>query len=238
MNFPHERERLYMLLKDAKAAGVVCLSGDRHLAELSQMDAGLGYPFYDLTSSGLTEASPKWRKLEVNRHRVATMNHGNNFGMILIDWSQTDPTIRLQIRDEAGEVTIQEKISLNLLQPGTYKSKAAGSSIVQINGRPASDELIKELLKKEVTVEMKVNATGAPKTGKRIFLNSSSDFRADDNFTIVLEEAGLASLAKAGIAAPRTHFEGKMIRVVGILSMFNGRPQIIVASADKISVVK
>jgi alkaline phosphatase D len=201
------------------------------------MDAGLGYPLYDLTSSGLTEASQKWRKLEVNRHRVATMNHGNNFGMVLIDWSQTNPTIRLQIRDEEGDVTIQEKISLDLLQPGTYKSKA-GSGIVQINGRPFSDELVKELLKKEVTVEMKVNATGAPKTGKRIFLNSSSDFRADDNFTIVLEEAGLASLAKAGIPFPRTHFEGKTIRVVGILSMFNGRPQIIVASADKISVAK
>ena len=25
------------------------LSGDRHLAELSMMDAGVGYPIYDLT---------------------------------------------------------------------------------------------------------------------------------------------------------------------------------------------
>ena len=58
MNFPLERERLYKLLKDTKAARVVALSGDRHLAELSMMDAGLGYPLYDLTSSGLTEASP------------------------------------------------------------------------------------------------------------------------------------------------------------------------------------
>ena len=34
------------------------------------MDAGIGYPLYDLTSSGLTEASQKWRKLELNRYRA------------------------------------------------------------------------------------------------------------------------------------------------------------------------
>src|SRR5437870_9653852 len=112
MNFPLERERLFKLMRDTKAAGVICLSGDRHLAELSMMDAGIGYPLFDLTSSGLTEASQKWRRLEVNRHRVATMNWGNNFGTILIDWSQDDPLIRLQIRDEGGEVTIQEKLPL------------------------------------------------------------------------------------------------------------------------------
>jgi alkaline phosphatase D len=237
MNFPLERERLYSLLKDTKAAGVVCISGDRHLAELSQMDAGIGYPLYDLTSSGLTEASPRWRKLETNRHRVATMNHGNNFGMILIDWSKTDPTVRLQIRDEQGEVTIQEKIPLSVLQPGAFKSKTVGG-VVQINGKVLTDELVKELLTKEVTLEMKVAATGEAKKGNRIFLNSAADFRADDNFTIVLEEKGQASLAKAGITLPRTHFQGKTIRVVGTLSMFAGRPQIIVADADKIQLVK
>ena len=59
MNFPHERERLYKLLRDTRAGGVVLLSGDRHLAELSVTDAGLGYPLFDLTSSGLNQGSPK-----------------------------------------------------------------------------------------------------------------------------------------------------------------------------------
>ena len=49
MNFPHERERLYKLIRDTEAEGVIILSGDRHLAELSMMDAGVGYPIYDLT---------------------------------------------------------------------------------------------------------------------------------------------------------------------------------------------
>jgi alkaline phosphatase D len=235
-NFPHERERLYKLIKETKAAGVVCVSGDRHLAELSVMDAGIGYPLYDVTSSGLTEASPKWRKLELNRHRLATMNWGNNFGLITIDWSKDDPLVRLQIRDLAGEVTIQEKLPLSMLQPGAIKNKAL-SSTPRINGKLMTADLVKELLNKEVTVEMKVVATGETKKGDLAFLNSHVDRASDENFTVVLNKDVRAGLAKAGINLPRTHFEGKMIRVVGPLTIFNGRPQVIVADAAKIQTI-
>lgn len=121
MNFPLERERLFKLLRETGARGVIFISGDRHLAELSMMDAGLGYPLYDLTSSGLNQASPNWRKYETNRHRVGTMNWGNNFGMIQIDWTKTDPVIALQIYDEEGDINIQRKIRLSTLQPGVIK---------------------------------------------------------------------------------------------------------------------
>ena len=122
MNFPLERARFYKVLKDTKAQGVVVLSGDRHLAELSVMDAGLGYPLFDLTSSGINQGYTKgWRMPEVNKHRVATMTHGNNFGMVIVAWNRADPQISLQIRDEAGEITIQEKISLSWLQASTKK---------------------------------------------------------------------------------------------------------------------
>ncbi len=236
-NFPHERERLYKLIADTKAAGVVCVSGDRHLAELSMMEAGIGYPLYDLTSSGLTEAFQKWRKLEVNRHRVATMNWGNNFGLISIDWTADDPLIRLQVRDVDGEVTIQEKLPLSLLQPGSLKAKAQ-ASLAKINDKFMTAELVKDLLKKEVIVEMKVVATGATKKNDLLFLNSHADRTSDDNFTVVLDKKAQASLADAGIKLPRTHFEGKTIRVEGTLSLFSGRPQVIVSDAAKIRVVE
>lgn len=235
LNFPHERERLYKLIKDTKAGGLVTVSGDRHLAELSMMDAGIGYPLYDLTSSGLTEGSPKWRKFEVNRHRVATMNHGNNFGLVRIDWSQDDPLIRLQIRDEEGEVTIQEKLPLSWLQPGAIKNTLI-AGVVRINGNAMTADLVKQLLAKEVTVEMKVVATGATKKGDLIFLNSSVDRFSDDNFTVVLDKKAQGSLAKGGVALPRSHFEGKTIGVVGTLSLFSDRPQIIVSAAAKIKI--
>jgi alkaline phosphatase D len=235
-NFPHERERLFKLIKDTKAAGIVCVSGDRHLAELSMTDAGFGYPLYDLTSSGLTEASQKWRKLEVNRHRVATMNWGNNFGLITIDWARSDPLIRLQIRDEDGEITINDKLPLSMLQPGAIKSRTI-ASIVRINGSVMTADLIKQSLNKAVTVEMRVLATGETKKGDLVFLNSAVDRMSEDNFTVVLDKDARASLARAGITLPRTHFDGKAIRVEGTLTLFSGRPQVIVSSADKITVV-
>ena len=236
MNLPHERARLYQLIRETRAAGIICLSGDRHLAELSMMDADIDYPLYDLTSSGLTEASPRWRKLEVNRHRIATMNRGNNFGLISIDWSKDDPLIRLQIRDEDGEVTIQHKLPLSLLQPGSIKSKGT-DSIVRINDMVMTADLVKQLLKREVTLEMKVVATGEAKKSELVFLNSSVDRMSEDNFTIVLDKKAQVALRKTGITRPRIHFESKMIRVVGTLSLFSGRPQIIVSDAAKIQVI-
>ncbi|HYH67454.1 MAG TPA: alkaline phosphatase D family protein, partial [Urbifossiella sp.] len=115
-NLPHERERLYRLIREAGAEGVVFLSGDRHLAELSMMDGGAGYPFYDVTSSGLNQAAKAWRPQEANRHRVATMNWGDNFGLITIDWDRPDPRITLQIRDSDGEVFLAQKLDLSTLR--------------------------------------------------------------------------------------------------------------------------
>ena len=116
MNFPHERERLFNLIRDTGAEGVIILSGDRHLAELSMMDAQLGYPIYDVTASGFNQASRSWRPFETNRHRIATMNWGDNFGLVTIDWDQPDPPISMQIRDVVGDITIQQKIRLSTIK--------------------------------------------------------------------------------------------------------------------------
>jgi alkaline phosphatase D len=121
MNFPHERERLFRMIRETGAAGVVFLSGDRHLAELSMMDGGVGYPLYDITSSGINQASPRWRRYEENRHRVGTMNWGNHFGMVDIDWGREDPRLSFQIRDADGDIAIQRKVFLSTLQPGVIE---------------------------------------------------------------------------------------------------------------------
>ena len=49
-------------------------------------------------------------------------------------------------------------------------------------------DLVKELLNKEVTVEMKVVATGETKKGDLAFLNSHVDRASDENFTVVLNK--------------------------------------------------
>lgn len=120
-NFPRERERLFELIRRTRAAGVIILSGDRHLAELSMMDGGVGYPLYDLTSSALNRSSWNWRPYETNRHRVGTMNWGDNFGLVAVEWATKDPLIRLQIVDADGDINIQRKLRLSTLRPGAIR---------------------------------------------------------------------------------------------------------------------
>jgi alkaline phosphatase D len=237
MNFPLQRDRLYKLIKSTGAAGVILLSGDRHLAELSMMDADVGYPLYDLTSSGLTQASKKWRFHETNKHRVASMNQGNNFGMVTIDWSRPDPLLSLQIRDEPGDIMIQQKLPLSALQPGFLSSGNSPGELAQLeDGTKLSGPEIKSRLDAKVTVVMKAHATGG--SGKLIFLNSHEDFRSNENFTVVLDARAQESLKKAGIDDPRSHFLGKTVVVRGTLSLFRDRPQIMVSDAAQIEVKK
>ena len=116
-NLPNERTRLFELIGKTGANGVVVVSGDRHLAELSMLPtSAAGYPIYDLTASAMTQSSTRWRPLEANRWRVSTMNVGNNFGMLRFKW-QPEPVVTFEIRDDQGELTIRHHVPLSVLKP-------------------------------------------------------------------------------------------------------------------------
>jgi alkaline phosphatase D len=85
------------------------------------MDGGAGYPLYDLTSSGLNSGGRGWRAYEANRRRVGTMNWGDNFGLVAVDWARADPLVSLQVRDADGDINIQRKIPLSTLRPGAIR---------------------------------------------------------------------------------------------------------------------
>lgn len=103
-NFPLERQRLFDLISKTGAAGVMLLSGDRHFSEIAEIDAGVGYPLLELTSSGMTHPWADGPK-EAHSNRLTAFG-GVNFGLITVDWSQTDPLIRVAIHDVDGaEVT-------------------------------------------------------------------------------------------------------------------------------------
>lgn len=125
MNIPAEREKLFGLIKETQATGVVILSGDRHFADLSVMDAGVGYPMYDLTSSGMTQGAPHFRYPSRNPHRAAGMAWGLNWGAVEVDWKKPDPVVSLEVRDEDGDVRVREDFPLSLLRP---KGKAAAQT--------------------------------------------------------------------------------------------------------------
>lgn len=115
-NFPSERARLFKLIADAKVPGVIFLSGDRHIAELSKLDSSaVSYPLYDLTSSGLTHTWSGRQREEKNRHRVDKMVVALNYGTVDVDWQEKDPVITLRVRDAADRVRIERTLRLSEL---------------------------------------------------------------------------------------------------------------------------
>jgi alkaline phosphatase D len=115
-DFPAERDRLFRLIGATKTPGVIFLSGDRHIAELSRVvSPHVGYPLYDLTSSGLTHT---WRQArgERNRHRVGDLVIALNYGMIDVDWDAPDPVITLRVRDDRDAARIERSVRLSELR--------------------------------------------------------------------------------------------------------------------------
>jgi alkaline phosphatase D len=115
-NFPEARQRLFDTIRASGASGVILVSGDRHLAELSRRDDVLDYPLYDLTASGLTHSYEGAE--EPNRYRVGSLYDGLNYGLMQIDWEAEPTEIILQVRGRDDQVAIADTLSLADLQPG------------------------------------------------------------------------------------------------------------------------
>ena len=98
--FPAARERLLRLLEATRPSGLVLVSGDRHLAEISRMRTRGGFELREITSSGMTHSvPPHWS--EANRFREGELYGGLNFGLARF---QADAPLLLEIRDQAGRV--------------------------------------------------------------------------------------------------------------------------------------
>ncbi|MAV38125.1 MAG: phosphodiesterase [Planctomycetaceae bacterium] len=126
-NFPHERKRLLRVIAKTDAAGVLFISGDRHLAEQMRIEpdaSGVDYRLFEVTSSSLNRPSGRRTKAgtrfgnELNRYRVGLTYFDINFGMIRVDWAPADPVVRLQVCDAKGDVVLQQRMRLSQLQPG------------------------------------------------------------------------------------------------------------------------
>lgn len=116
-NLPRERDRLFQLIHDTAAEGVLIISGDRHWAELSVEPDAAGYPIHDLTSSSFNQIHPRGTPTP-NRYRaINTTYHRENYGAISINWSQPDPEITLEIHDLEGNVQIEKHVQLSELKP-------------------------------------------------------------------------------------------------------------------------
>ena len=109
-NFPKSRERLFQAIGRAKSTGVLFLSGDRHLAEISRMShPQVAYPLYEITSSGMTHSYSSVAE-EPNRHRLGELYKQLNYGILDFRWMGRTVEVALQIRDRNGAVVLREVV--------------------------------------------------------------------------------------------------------------------------------
>lgn len=117
-NFPHERKRLFDLIKKIGANGIIILSGDVHFSEISRTEEG-SYPLYDFTSSPLRQygvGMTGWEST-VNSMRISETFAKDNLGLVEIDWrAKPTPVITLKAIGEDGSVGFEHKVPLSSLQ--------------------------------------------------------------------------------------------------------------------------
>jgi len=112
-NFQADHQRLLDLIDFASVENLIIISGDTHYAELSRLSAGMPYPLYDLTSSGLTEV---WESFGPNKNRIAQAPLAPNFGRLTIDWSANAPSVLMEVQMLDGQVPIHQKVMINDLR--------------------------------------------------------------------------------------------------------------------------
>ncbi|MEL7030228.1 MAG: alkaline phosphatase family protein, partial [Pseudomonadota bacterium] len=86
----------------ADAAGVVLLSGDRHLGAIYRDEEAVDYPLFEITSSSLNLPSTSWLDgyVEPGPKRIADIVPQANFGVVEIDWEAG--ALALELRDGEG----------------------------------------------------------------------------------------------------------------------------------------
>lgn len=117
---PTERDRLYRLIDETDANGVIMLSGDRHSASLYRKEDVNEYPLFEATSSSINLPAARWREerqetyVEPGPNRISDMYYEANYGLIEIDWDER--AVNVTIRDPEGHTVMGEVVELTSLR--------------------------------------------------------------------------------------------------------------------------
>ncbi len=111
-NFPKSRRRLLTLLAASKARGVLLLSGDRHIGEISKTTlAGQKQLIYEITSSGLTHPAAN-NKGEANQYRVGPLINQKHYGLLRFREQGRKLLISAALKGEDGKVMHEEAMEI------------------------------------------------------------------------------------------------------------------------------
>jgi hypothetical protein len=87
-----------------------------------------------------------------------------------------------------------------------------------------------------VTVGMLVKAAKNCPHCSQIFLDSEEDHHDPNNLAVTVTGSGAARFKEARIDDPALHFKGRTIRVTGVVTLKDNRPQIEVGDPGQIEV--
>ncbi|GAA4005674.1 hypothetical protein GCM10022408_16840 [Hymenobacter fastidiosus] len=111
-NFPAARQRLLRLLADTRAKGVLLISGDRHIGEISKASVpGVAYPVYEVTSSGLTHPATN-NAGEPNELRVGPLVNEKHYGLFRFSEQQGQLFVTATLKGEDEKVFYTQEIEL------------------------------------------------------------------------------------------------------------------------------
>lgn len=93
---PHEVDKMKGIISKSGAKGIILLSGDRHIAEISKDSlSNMNYPLIDFTSSGLTHAYSSFNS-ESNEYRISEVISDKNFGILKFNFLQNRVTMEIR----------------------------------------------------------------------------------------------------------------------------------------------
>ena len=93
-------------------------------------------------------------------------------------------------------------------------------------------------LNEPVTVEMPIRRTKSCTCSSQFFLDCEENKRDPKNLGLIVTTAGATRFKVAGIDDPADHFQGKTIRVRGVVVLKEGWPYIEVDDPSQIEVVE
>ena len=110
-NFPKARARILKLIDHSPATGVLLVSGDRHMGEISAVHLQeRAERLIEITSSGMTHAWGRYSE-EVNRHRIAGIYPFLNFGLIQFELQKDHVRAEISVVDQEAN----KKLKVNHL---------------------------------------------------------------------------------------------------------------------------
>ena len=101
---------------------------------------------------------------------------------------------------------------------------------------PLSPQEAVNQVNEPVTVEMLVKAAKSCPHCSQIFLDSEEDHHDPNNLAVAVTDTGAARFKGARIDDPALHFKGKTIRVTGVVTLKDNRPQIEVDDPSQVEV--